>query len=168
MALKTFTAGEVLTADDVNTYLVNTIVARKSATESVLDSSTYQDDDDLSVSVAANSTYEFTLALRYDASTTGDIKFQLVGPAGSTIEGVMVKNHASASSTTDVTVKEYSGAESAAGLGAGTTMALEVIGLAVIAGTAGTFKLQWAQNVADAAVPTRVFSNSYICLRRVE
>jgi hypothetical protein len=39
-------------------------------------------------------------------------------------------------------------------------------GILIVASTAGTFQLQWAQNTSNASA-TRIFSNSYLCLRRV-
>src|SRR5688500_16268650 len=87
MALKTFVAGEVLTADDVNVYLKNTLFARKTADESVTSSTTLQDDNHLSVAVAANSLYELTACLQYEAHADGDFKWVFEGPAGTSFPG---------------------------------------------------------------------------------
>ena len=40
------------------------------------------------------------------------------------------------------------------------------MGLLVVAGTAGTFKLQWAQNTSNATA-TRVFGDSFLRLTPV-
>jgi hypothetical protein len=169
LALKTFTAGEVLTASDTNVYLKNTIFARKTATESVTSSTTFQDDDHLSVSVAASSVYEMTAFLKYDGDTAGDLKFQWVGPSGATLSFWTETLQVTASSTADDAhaISAISTAVSAGARGAGTNCAATMAGLLVVSTTAGTFKLQWSQDTSSATA-TRLFADSYVCLRRVD
>lgn len=167
MALKTFVTGEVLTADDTNVYLKNTIFAQKTATESVTSSTTLQDDNHLSVSVAANSVYEFTSVLHYDADSAGDLKWTWSMPAGASMTVVHVKNAEGASAITDVTVKSENESDTAGGTGASNTHALIMKGLLTISSTAGTFKLTWAQQTSSGTA-TRLFAGSYVCLRRVD
>jgi hypothetical protein len=168
MALKTFVTGEVLTAADVNLYLSNNIFARKTATETVTSSTTLQDDDNLTVSVAANSVYEVTCLLRYTAVQAADLKFQFVGPASATLHaGVHRLGTGAADEATDaLEYLDISDVTTSGGLGNTFDTAVKIQGLLVVAGTAGTFKLQWAQDTSNAT-GTELRTGSYLCLRRV-
>lgn len=168
MALKTFTTGEVLTADDTNVYLLNTIFARKTATESVTSSTTLQDDDHLSVSVAASSVYELSCVLVYDGDAAGDVSIQWSFPSGASISWYLSSITGGGAAGTDDRIA-YSAAAGPAALGclgAGSTLAAHILGLVTVASTAGTFKLTWAQSVSNGTA-SRMFAGSYICLRRV-
>lgn len=168
MALPTFTVGQVLTAADTNQYLVNTTVARKTATETVTSSAVLQDDDHLTVSVSANCTYEFTCQLRYDGATTGDLQYQFVGPASATLFATAHQLQATAATSGDdqTVPMTISTPLTAGALGTGSTVHLFVHGFLVVAGTAGTCKLQWAQGTSSGT-GTRVFADSYIVLRQI-
>jgi hypothetical protein len=169
LALKTFVDGEVLQAADVNLYLKNTIFAYKTATETVVSSTTLQDDNDLTVSVAASSVYVLDAMLKYDSSTTSDLKISWVGPAGATLSWTATVLIEAAASQQDVQMLPGAalGASSVLGVASagGTTYAF-IRGLLVVAGTAGTFKLQWAQQTSGGT-NTNMLADSYIFLRRV-
>jgi hypothetical protein len=170
VALKTFTTGEVLTAADTNLYLVNTTAVVKSANESVTSSTTLQDDDELSVSVAANSTYEVTCFLKYDGPTAADLKCQWVVPASATFDFALMRLATTAGAFTDDATDWNT--DSAAGsfligtIGSGTNAAALFHGVLIVGATAGTFKLQWAQSTSDAT-PTRILARSTLVLRRI-
>jgi hypothetical protein len=168
VALKTFVTGEVLTAADVNLYLSNTIFARKTATETVTSSTTLQDDNDLTVSVAANSTYEVTGLIRYTALQAADIKFKFVGPASATMHAAVHRLSLGAAAETDDAIEylDINDETSSGGLGATVDSAIRITGLLVVAGTAGSFKLQWSQDTSSGT-GTEVRAGSYVCLRRV-
>jgi len=168
VALPVFTVGQVLTAADTNQYLVNTIVARKTATETVASSTTLQDDDHLTVSVAANCTYELTGVIKYDGATTGDLKFQFVGPSGATMD-IVVQSYqvgGTVAASDQSAGLAISTPLSVGAAGTGSDVLLSFIGIVVVSSTAGTFKLMWAQDTSSAT-GTRVFANSYICLRQI-
>lgn len=172
MAMKTFVTSDVLTASDTNVYLVNTIVAIKTATESVTSSTVLQDDDQLTVSVLASSTYEVFCQVFYDGNPAGDIKYDFVGPAGATFVASCHRLTTGATALSDATapmsVDQYT-MGTPIGVGAvttGNTATTTFRGLLVVSSTAGTFKLQWAQNTSSGTA-TRVFANSYMVLRRV-
>ena len=157
MALKTFVDGEVLTSADVNTYLVNTLYAVKASDESVTSSTTLQDDEHLFASVAANSVYEVTVALRGTANSSGDLKVQFAGPAGATGLFGAGKDHSC------VTLGTPNGPIS---LSTATPDTVFFMGTLTVGGTAGTFKLQWAQNTSNATATT-LQAGSYMVLRRI-
>jgi hypothetical protein len=166
--MKTFVTGEVLTAADTNVYLVNCISVVKPANESVTSSITFQDDDDFQVTVAANSTYEVRFMLRTDGSTAGDLKIEFVAPASASFEYALVRLQTGASDGTAVALQACSiGDAPAIGtIGSGTTTPVLINGTLIVAGTAGTFKLQWAQNTSSATA-TRILSRSHMVLNRI-
>jgi hypothetical protein len=168
MAVPVWATNDVPTATDFNVWLTNVISAVKTATESLTSNTTLQDDDELIVTVAANSTYELTCMLRYDAATAGDLQFKFVGPAGATGTITCNRFNVGAASTGDDTVSSdpIGNVVTAGGLGAGFDTPVAATGLLKVAGTAGTFKLQWAQNTSSGTA-TRIFADSFIVLRRI-
>lgn len=135
-----------------------TKVVRKTADETVNNSTTLQNDDALKLAVSANQVWALRLYLLHNTSAVADIKITLTGPAGSTIYGRTVATSVTA------TLTEQTGASMAfQGDGAA---ALETIDfLVIIAGTAGDIQLQWAQNTLEAS-DTKVLANS--CLLAVQ
>lgn len=169
----TWSVGEDITAadlqimsDDLNALWTQPF-ARKTATESVTSSTTLQNDDALSVAVAASTTYHVECVLLYDGATAGDLKVGFTAPASASFEGIAVgPSPTAASSADDVTAYVVLGtANNFGALGTGTTTALKINGVITTSGS-GTLQLQWAQ-VASSGTATRVFANSYLMLRRV-
>ena len=145
------------------------LFVRKTADETVTASTTMQDDDHLTAAVAANATYVVELVAIYDGAATGDIKFQFAAPAGATLSGAQVgpQSGTAGVTATTVNVSATTGASGAIGaVGAGSKIGYRFDGLLRTAGTAGTFKLQWAQQTSDP-VATTMFTDSYLVLRRV-
>src|SRR5262245_15271614 len=100
MAAPTWVSGQVLTASDVNTWFVP-IAAVKTANESVTSSTTLQNDDELFVSVAANSTYLVQCYIKCDGAATGDIKLNWTAPASATFDSVVNGLQATAAGAND-------------------------------------------------------------------
>lgn len=168
MAVPVWSSGQVLTASDVNTWFVP-ISAIKTSTESVTSSVTLQNDDQLVVALAANSTYFVQMVIRYDGATAGDIQVQFTGPGGATIFGQWVGNPFSAAGLTDVRVVPliaFSAAEAFGCLGAGTDTSLSFQGNVATGGSAGNLQLQWAQGTSNGTA-TRVFGQSFIAAWRI-
>jgi len=170
MAVPIWTTGQVLTSSDVNVWLANILFARKTANESVTSSTAMQNDDELFVSVAANSSYEVSSYIRYDGATAGDMDFQFTGPAGAVFSAGISRLLSTAAAVSDDvtdTLEDLSVAAAAGCLGAGVPTAVMVQGILIVGGTAGTFRLQWTQH-ASSVTATRVLTRSYLVLRRVE
>lgn len=144
------------------------LFARKTANESLTANSVFQDDDHLSVSVAANAVYTMSAVAKYEGATTGDLKTQWVGPAGAALVGAISTLISSAASDLDdyTVLYELGDPKVAGGRGAGVIRAVQWSGVLVTGGTAGTFKLQWAQNTSDP-IATIVYANSFVLLERV-
>ncbi|WDZ87179.1 hypothetical protein [Micromonospora cathayae] len=169
MPAPVFATGDVPSADQVNKWFVNVTFARKTATESVSGSTALQDDDHLFVTVDASTVYELTAVLRYDGDAAGDLQIGWTVPAGATLDYW--------GSGLTVTGANYSDDQNGAfdlttsvvafgAIGVGTTCTVRLGGLLVTAGTAGTVRLRWAQRTAFATA-TRLFTNSFVSLRRV-
>lgn len=140
---------------------VRPLEAYKSADETVNNSAALQNDDALFVSVAANTRYDFRLTALYISNSTPDIKFAWTFPTGLTMRysfqgytaGVMQDFY---QIQTDVVAVD----------GNGGNLAAVMEGTVVVAGTAGTLQLQWAQNTANAS-DTKVLIGSSLRLWQV-
>lgn len=142
---------------------------RKTADETVNNSDVLQDDDELTLPVAANATYVVDCWVVYDSNTTPDIKFAFTGPASATMEwttNALGSSAAGGTGSTTTTRATIAGNLPCGGVGAGTRVVATIRGLLMTAGTAGSLTLQWAQNTADAT-ETKVRANSWMRLVRV-
>lgn len=152
----TFLAGQTGTAAAFNSAItaVTPLTAYKTADETVTSSATLQDDNELFVTVAANMTYIVTGYLYVSStSATPDFKAAYTGPASATFTNSLWGQTTTASSTIgsiDVGVSTAIGSAHGRGTFNG-PVTLTIFGLLTVAGTAGTFRLQWAQNTSDPA-----------------
>jgi hypothetical protein len=160
---------------------------RKTSVESVTNSSTYQDDNDLTgFSVEANTIYEFRGILFVNTLQAAGFKFRFDFPASSTIS---VGCHAPAGDAANSTgaYDAYWLATSGAGgdnscedsvspttdiftggLSQATawTTPQMFMGYLVVGSTAGTLKLQWAQNSSNGTA-TKVHGGSFMIVSRI-
>jgi hypothetical protein len=135
------------------------IFSRKTADESVVNSTTLQDDNDFTFPFAANATYEITMMLKVHCSNGGKIKMKTVAPAGSTafLGALATKGGNSAVTYMPSPAAAYTICNAA--LDENTDIIM-IQGTITTAGTAGTFKVQWAQDTSDTD-PTTIFAGSY-------
>jgi hypothetical protein len=169
VAKPVYATGDVPTADEFNDWLVGVNFARKLSDTSVTSSTTLIVDGHLQVAVDANAVYELRSMIIYDGAAAADLKLMYFCPVGTTFDGMGSIIESTGSSYTDVHLPPY--AENGSGVwgcnGAGATMVGYVNGLVVTGVTAGTIQVHWAQFVSNAT-PTRLFTNSYLKLNRVE
>lgn len=167
MALTVFSTGDVPTATQVNNLFVNTLFVRKPSNETVTSSTALQDDDHLQLTVEANTSFEVRMLLRYAAQLADDIKISFSGPAGATFDcAIMGLDTAATAFANDTNILlAISTAVGLGGLG-GTNCGAYITGLLITSGTAGTFKLQWAQNNLSGS-GVSVLSGSYMVANRV-
>jgi hypothetical protein len=155
MPFRTFSEEEVLTAALVNRYWIQQAHVIKTADETVTNSSTVQNDDQLFVPLLANSAYWFECMLIYDGIQAADIKIGFAFPAGASL----VWTHGGL----DIGSTGLNGEVSRAGRSAatgdagcpngstgGTRVYMPVEGRVATSGTAGNLQLQWSQNTANA------------------
>lgn len=168
MAIPVFSTGDVPTATQVNNWFVNEICVVKAGNTSRASTTTLADDPDLVFSVDANTKYRVTMMLLVAAQVANDFKMDFTLPAGASF------NYAMSTQTTGAAVYSddqifpvVAGTSTAIGGLAGVGSAVGMVdGLLAVAGTAGTFKLQWAQLVSGASA-TSLMANSWLEARRV-
>jgi len=119
----------------------------KSADETVSNSSTLQDDDELVLAAAANTTYRWEIGVAFGAGTTADYKFAFTFPAGATLTffgpawdtSLAFLPFGNAGTYTSGAALTYGGA------GVGTFRGVDLRGTLTMGSTAGNFAYQWAQ-----------------------
>ena len=156
--------GEILSWNTTNgraEFANQTLYVAKPADESVTNSTTLQDDDDLQISLAANAEYAIEGRLWVEsASSTPDFKFDVVEADGTwtgwlttpTADNRFYQASSSGSFTIIGTIPEF--------------MSFSII--IATAGAGGTFKVQWAQNVLDAVNAVTVKKGSWMSARRLD
>lgn len=127
---------------------------RKTADETVNNSTTLQDDDDLKVHIKANESIAFTLFLIHTAGATDDVKLNFTIPSGATIAFQNEDVPNSTLSSGDLVVP-----------GLDNTGQATINGFLDNGATAGDMQLQWAQNSLVAA-DTKVLKNSLLKIYR--
>jgi hypothetical protein len=159
----TFTAGMRPTAAQMDSLVP--IYARKTSDETIISSSTLQNDDDLAWPVAASAVYEFELHMLASSGTTPDLKTGFTFPTGMT--GALYGIGPDASGTPPAVTFD-AGALSAVlnWNGTGGNSHYMLWGILTVAPTAGTLQLQWAQGTLTAS-NTIMRAGSYGKLTRI-
>lgn len=166
MALGLIQAGQRITASLLNSIAPLEII--KGADQSLLNSTTLQNDNALAVPVIAGATYDFNAYLNYEGSATGagDLKFNWAIPVGAnlryTYQGV---------STSGLAVVSGQTVRATTAIGVGTNgaavlMGVDMDGTLIVGSAGGSLQLQWAQNTANNTTPTIVHSQSKLKLIR--
>lgn len=141
----------------------------KASDQSVISSTTFVDNTGLSVAVQASQKYVWRAVLYYSAGSTGDLKMGYTIPASATMIHTPFSIGAAAASgdwrsahMTDL---------SAPGVAGGQLVGVRVTaiheGTLTVAGTAGTFQLQFAQSASEA-VNTTVYAGSSLHVMRAQ
>jgi hypothetical protein len=156
----------VLTASDVNTWLVP-MAAVKPADTARASTTTVTNDPDMVLALGANSTYAIYGVLFYTgANAAGHLRFTFTVPGGAT--GAYFNGHVD--STSGVYAVQNANAwtdliTSAESLGTGVLMAATVMGVINLTGS-GNLQLQWAQGTSNATATT-VKANSFWTAQRI-
>lgn len=143
---------------------------RKTADETVNNSTALQNDNELLAALPTAGTYQFEMNMLYSATTVADIKFAFTWPAGATAFWSAIGLATGAATLTgDATFSFTNGSGTSVafgGIGAGAPVPIRLFGNIVMGGTAGNLQLQWAQQNLEAT-NTIVHSNSNLQLWRV-
>lgn len=161
-AAGTFTGNVSIAGNLSVTGVGQHIIARKTADETVNNSSAFQNDDVLLASVVANAVYLARLHIMYNSGTTPDFKYQFTVPAGTTLPAWSFIGTTGAAVSFNAA---SSGGVSGLG-GTGADQPVDSWGVIITSGTAGTVQVQWAQDVANAS-NTIVRAGSYLELIRI-
>jgi hypothetical protein len=137
-------------------------IVRKTTSQSVNNSTTLVDDNQLQLELANNETVYFEAVIRYSGDSTADIKIAFVAPAGATIRWDNYGSiHVGVGDTVTISNTEVSeGGIRAFGAAAG-IRTINIRGYVQMGSTSGPLKMQFAQNSADAS-NTTVFFNSVL------
>lgn len=145
-----------------------TLIVSKENTQTVNNSTTLINDDELLVAVRAKERVQFRFSIWYRGDDTADIKFGLIAPSGANIvfgpaAGVRVNG-------ADDVVVQNSSFSTSVSIPVGTDSAnnprlFELVGEVRTTGTAGNLQLQWAQASAVVA-NTQVLGQSYLSVNR--
>jgi hypothetical protein len=172
LAKPVYSTGDVPTATDFNEWLVNVRWARKSANLDRSSTTTFTDDPDLTLTVLANAVYEVrsSLLIHSSSQVAGDFKFKFTGPAGAVLLSTVTGYDVAATTNNNVVTTGMT-LNTSASLGIVSLVEpwnpVQTMGVLVTSGTAGSFTLQWAQNVSSGTV-TRLQAQSFLMLNRVE
>jgi hypothetical protein len=172
VAAPIFVTGDVPTASQVNSWFVNTTWARKPNNTDRASTTTFTDDPDLFVNVAANAVYEIRCSLLIHSSNiaAGDFKMKFTAPTGAVMLATLFGYDAAATTNNGIVgaglTLNTSGSLGAVSIAEPWNPA-QVSGTLVTSASAGLFTLQWAQNTSSATV-TRLQQHSFISLTRKE
>ena len=143
------------------------ITKSKAAAESVTNSTTLQDDDDLQFTIVANGVYLFMAVVNATSvSANPDWKYLWVEPDGTFELTAEDWTTSSATIINDTGVNEATAAANIV-VAANATISARFIGVIKAGGTGGTFKLQWSQNTLDATNAITVEAGSSLIAIRV-
>jgi hypothetical protein len=159
-------------ASDVESRLSTwTKFARKTGDTSRNTTTTFANDPDLTVAVTASSVYVVTCNLAYHSSSqsAGDFKMQFTAPAGAALQAsvhTFGNTGTAASDDLATSITLTTTASCGVVLTGDPFNPCLVVGLLVVAGTAGNFVVQWAQNTSSGT-NTTLKANSFLHLQRV-
>ena len=174
-APRTWVTGETVTAALMNTHIRDNLLAiggtfvYKSADETVNNSITLQDDNDLKFTVGANELWLFQLHLNMtDASDgTAGSRHAFTGPASSTAAWGTHPAETIASAFEESIARPLDSPEVQGGANAAAGGRIHnVSGRIDTAGTSGTLQLQWAQGVQDAS-DLKMLAGSWLTAREI-
>lgn len=146
------------------------LAAYKPGDESVTSSTTLQNDDSLSISLAANATYFFVCNLDYEgaALSTGDLQWKWSLPSGATMRyhRLGIDATSSGNPTNGFLSTETANPSGGTG-GAGALKGVTMIGSVSVGGTHGNMQLQWAQ-LHSNVTPTIVHAGSVLVAWQIQ
>lgn len=149
------TGAQILAADMIHL----TQVIRKTADETVNNSTALQNDDELLLPILANEIWEFEVLIIAESSAAADIKTAITVPAGATLKSIGIgRDQANATITASSTAAWT--AENINGI-------ITILkGIVINGANAGNVTLQWAQQAAEVS-DTKVLTNSCILAHRL-
>lgn len=143
--------------------LTGATITRKAADETVNNSATLQDDDDLVIAIGANETWYFEAMILHNTGTTPDIKVGFDIPAAATLSWTDVARTSSDTPAMTVPIQTDDGVDVLTGTGAASVAM--IWGVVVNGANAGNLQFRWAQNTQDAS-DTKVLATSYLMAAR--
>ena len=127
---------------------VLTKVVQKASDETVNNSTTLQNDDDLLFAMGADETWAFLIFVRHNGGTTPDFSVAITVPTGGSVTWHSARESSGGSHINQAIAVSGHTRDFA---GKGADNALVITGTARTGGTSGNLQLQWAQQTADAS-----------------
>jgi hypothetical protein len=149
-------------------------IVHKTADESVVSSTTLQNDDHLVVDSSVFpklgvGLYMVELCVFWDAATAGDIKFRVTTTTGSITDSrfqVVTRQDSALSPPFLITVIDEASELGVPGNGVGSVMATTITGFVELSAATNFFRFRWAQNASSASA-TRVRKGSWMRVTKV-
>lgn len=174
VSLSRTAAGVLTVGGDFTVTGVGQVQHARRATDLARATNVVSDDPELQFPVVANAVYALVGWVKYSALENVDITLDWSAPAGSlgewtghgqglsttaqTTNGYLIRTE-----TTDVTAsRSFAGTTATAG-----TFSVLIMGTLRTGANAGTYALQWAQQLLDAANVTTVYADSWLRLERI-
>jgi hypothetical protein len=147
----------------------NVRVVYKPTAETVSSNSTYQDDDNIALSIDAGGVYQYELLLmvNHAGGANAGFKAKFIAPSGATAYSHVFRNYNNNSTfylVNQVNTLVLNG-EPGVITGSGDYNVLKATGVVINGSTAGTLQLQWAQ-YTSTAINTSVMAGSYLKLTK--
>lgn len=138
----------------------------KSADQTISSQTTFVNDADMRIAMAATAIYQFQSYLRYSSPTGADFKVSMSVPSGAFARYQALRVRASDGAWAGNADLTASSSVDCQGSGVGTIVDVSLIGVAYTTGTAGNLICQWAQNTSNTG-STVCYQYSYIVARRI-
>lgn len=168
-----FSLDEVVNASKMTTYWMEMAFVVKSVDESVVSSTTMQDDDQLVLNVNANTKYWVEGFVMYSALAAADVKTSYSGPSGAVFDWCPDSNTSAATATVGPVSRSLQGLGAAPSHGAlenpaGTPQPLVALhkGVLTVGATAGQLRLRWAQ-LTTSTTAAKVLAGSCLMITRI-
>lgn len=139
----------------------NVLFQQKSADESVTNSTSLQDDNDFTYTLAPNKVYEITGIWRVSCTSTGSLNGQFSAPAGSTSFITVNANRTGLDDTAYITDTTIAYDLSPGDPTNKDTDMMVINGTIKTGATGGVFKFKWAQKTANSTATT-IYKGSYL------
>lgn len=165
MAVPTWSVGEVLSANDVNTWFVPATVVKPQDTGR-FSTTSMTNDPDLVLALGASGSYMIHGVIFYDGPSAGssDIQWTFTLPTGAAGKYFCTRQNLTGQFSGAFTFF-WTDTVTANTNGVGTNMAVELHGIVGTA-SAGNMRFLWAQNTSNAT-NTHVQNNSFLTARRI-
>ena len=151
---------------DWNAEHVGLKVIRKTADETVNNSTTLQNDDELLFAVAANEVWEFHMLARIISHETAEFQFAFTIPTGGSIKINTADEIGALPAHQLLLPDDGTSALYTASMATGFEYNLHIWGFYIGGANAGNVQFKWAQYVATA-YNTKVLTNSFIIAHKL-
>lgn len=160
-------SGNTTVANFTATGIGQVRYARKTSDTPRDSTTTFADDPDITLSVAANAVYEMSGVMVFDGDSAADFKQQFTTPAGAGYGLSMTGQDQNATFTVGSVITDLQTSSQIWGcVGVGIRMTCSFTGIMTTSGTAGNLTLQWAQNASNATATT-LKAGTYLRLQRI-